>query len=104
MKQMGKEAGKTKEWEEKEPEIVHAAMLRKFGQTPELREKLMDTGDKTLIEATTDKRWGSGLALNSSAMKRGECPGGNLQGIQLMRACKTLRKEMQTAAGNLATK
>ena len=46
------------------------------------------------MEATSGKKWGTGLALNSSAMKRGECPSENMQGKELMKVCDTLGKEM----------
>ena len=104
MKMIGKEAGTSKEWEELEPKIVYAARLRKFLQNPDLRETLLDTGDKILVEATPDKRWGAGQALNSSAMKRGEFTGANLQGKCLMRARSTLREEVTTARASQSAK
>ena len=102
IRQLGKSAGTDKEWKEKEPEIMYAAMLRKFGQNQGLRQKLLETGDKTLVEATPDKHWGSGLALNSSAMKRGEYPGENHQGKLLMKVREALRKEVTSNKGNQA--
>ena len=46
-----------------EQDVMLAAMLRKFQQNPGLREKLLATGDKTLVEATPDKFWGAGVSL-----------------------------------------
>ena len=97
MKILGKEAGAIKSWDEIEIEVMYTAMVRKFSLNLELREKLLATGDKKTIKATTDKKWGSGLALKSSAMKCGECPGKNYQGKQLMRVRATLRKEIKAA-------
>ena len=73
---------------------MYATMLRKFKQNPELLRKLLDTGDKTLVEATPDRTWGAGVSLTSRALKNGEYPGENRQGKLLMKARNKLRTEL----------
>ena len=70
---------------------MQAAMLREFSQNEELRAKLLAMGEKILMEASPNKRWGAGLSLNTSAMKRGECLGGNWQ---LMKARDDIRQAL----------
>jgi ribA/ribD-fused uncharacterized protein len=51
-------------------EVVYDANVAKFTQNPEMREELMFTAGKTLVEASPhDKRWGIGLAADSPLAK-----------------------------------
>ena len=93
IRQLGAEAGKSEEWRKLEQDVMYAAMLRKFKQNPELMQKLLDTGDMILVEATPDKTWGAGVSLTSKALKKGEFPGENRQGKLLMKARDKLRAE-----------
>ena len=93
VRQFGQEAGKSKEWNEEAKQVVYAAMIKKFNQNPHLLEKLLGTGDKTLVEATQDIKWGIGASLNSGILKRGEAKGENLQGKILMSVRDQLRSE-----------
>ena len=96
IRQFGAEAGSSEEWKKIEQDVMLAIMLRKFQQNPDLRRKLLATGDKTLVEATPDKFWGAGVSLTSRALKEGSYPGGNRQGKLLMKARATIRLESGT--------
>ena len=81
-----------KSWEEKAPEIAHTAILNKFRQNRSLRQYLVSTGDKTLVEASPyDKLWGIGLGKDDrDILKKKNIWGKNLQGGTLMRVRKEL--------------
>lgn len=75
-------------WEASRYEIVVAASVAKFGQRPELRNFLLGTGQRVLVEASpTDRVWGIGLTADDP---RAEDParwrGLNLLGFALMAA------------------
>ena len=48
------------EWRKGEIKVLHDVVMQKFESNPALRQKLLDTGDQPLYEATGDKRWGTG--------------------------------------------
>jgi len=75
-------------WTEHRFEIVTAASRHKFGQHPELKEWLLGTGDRVLVEASpTDRVWGIGLAAaDERAADPARWRGLNLLGFALMRA------------------
>lgn len=73
-------------WEGKRSEIVASGNKLKFGQNKSIKEFLMNTGDRVLVEASpVDKIWGIGLAQDH---KHVESPdkwkGLNLLGYALM--------------------
>jgi ribA/ribD-fused uncharacterized protein len=74
-------------------EIVVAGSVAKFGQYAELREYLVNTGERVLVEASpTDQIWGIGLAANDRrATRPDQWRGLNLLGFALMRARTILR-------------
>jgi len=65
---------------------VVAWNLAKFGQRPRLREFLLGTGDRVLVEASArDTIWGIGLAADDGRAARPEhWRGLNLLGFALM--------------------
>lgn len=69
-------------WDEIAPEVMRRLLLAKFDQNPDLRARLIATGDAVLVEGNTwgDRRWG---------MVDGE--GENLLGILLMQVREHLR-------------
>ncbi|GAA1258765.1 NADAR family protein [Sphaerisporangium rubeum] len=74
-------------------DLVVRGNLAKFGQHPELREFLLATGDRVLVEASpVDRVWGIGLAADD---ERAEDPeswqGANLLGFALMEVRQALR-------------
>jgi ribA/ribD-fused uncharacterized protein len=73
-------------WREQRYSLVVRANLCKFSQHPELREFLLNTGEKILVEASMlDPIWGIGLsATHPSAMHPAAWRGENLLGFALM--------------------
>ncbi|UFS99541.1 NADAR family protein [Nocardia huaxiensis] len=69
-------------------DIVVRASIAKFGQHQQLREFLLATGDKVLVEAAPrDRIWGIGLgAENPAAADPAQWRGENLLGFALMEA------------------
>jgi len=73
-------------WEERRFDVVVTGNLAKFGQHPELREFLLGTSDRVLVEASPhDRIWGIGLVADD---ERATSPerwlGLNLLGFALM--------------------
>lgn len=80
-------------WQANRFDIVVAGSVAKFGQHPDLREFLLGTGDRVLVEASPrDRVWGIGLgAANERAEDPRQWRGLNLLGFALMRARAALR-------------
>src|SRR5262249_43253038 len=74
-------------------EVVYRGNLAKFSQSPHLYDLLMETGEKTLAEASpTDVIWGIGLATDDPrAVDRAAWRGTNWLGEALMRVRAELR-------------
>jgi ribA/ribD-fused uncharacterized protein len=73
--QLGREAAGFDEqrWVDCRFEVVVAGNLAKFGQHPRLREFLLGTGDRVLVEASArDTIWGIGLAADDGRAARPE--------------------------------
>jgi ribA/ribD-fused uncharacterized protein len=68
--------------------LVVAGNVAKFGQNQELRDYLLTTGDRVLVEASPrDRVWGIGMsASNDLATSPGHWRGENLLGFALMQA------------------
>ena len=75
-----------KVWKTKAREIVTAGNLYKFSQHAELKEFLLSTGSRVLVEASPyDKIWGIGLsATDPNASNPAKWKGQNLLGFALM--------------------
>ncbi len=70
------------DWEEVKDDIMRKAVLAKFSQNTEIKEKLLETGEETIVEKTTnDYYWGCGT--NGT--------GKNMLGIILMETREHLR-------------
>ncbi|MFD5113742.1 NADAR family protein [Streptomyces sp. NPDC058391] len=87
-------------WERERHGIVVEGSVHKFGQDAGLREFLLATGDRILVEASPrDRIWGIGLA---AADERAQDParwrGLNLLGFALMEARARLRADDPAAA------
>lgn len=84
-----------KVWNENKIAIVQQANLLKFRQHAALKEYLLQTGDRILVEASPyDKVWGIGMAQNHPhAEQPARWRGENLLGFALMAVREQLRME-----------
>jgi ribA/ribD-fused uncharacterized protein len=75
-------------------EIMIPALVAKFISTLELKEFILNTGDKEIVEASPyDRIWGIGLDENNSlAWNKSTWKGLNLLGKVLMEARSVIRK------------
>lgn len=73
-------------WAERRFDLVVTGNQAKFGQHPELRDFLLGTGSRVLVEASpVDRVWGTGLAADHEHSGSPEhWPGLNLLGFALM--------------------
>ncbi|QPP09601.1 NADAR family protein [Streptomyces bathyalis] len=86
-------------WERERFGIVVEGSLRKFGQHGELREYLLGTNSRVLVEASPlDRVWGVGLAADDARVRDpSQWRGENLLGFALMEA----RTRLLTRTGTL---
>jgi ribA/ribD-fused uncharacterized protein len=82
-------------WERERFRIVVEGSVHKFTAHPELREFLLNTGERVLVETSPmDRVWGIGLAASDGAAHDPErWRGTNLLGFALMEARERLRGE-----------
>jgi ribA/ribD-fused uncharacterized protein len=83
-------------WTQHRFDIVMRGSLAKFGQNVELRDYLLGTGHKVLVEASpVDCVWGIGLAADDTrALDPAAWRGLNLLGFALMQARSTLAAQI----------
>jgi ribA/ribD-fused uncharacterized protein len=83
-------------WQNHRSEIVIAGNYAKFTQNTALREFLLNTGDRILVEASpVDRIWGIGLAADHpDASQPEKWPGLNLLGFALMHVRDRMRQEL----------
>lgn len=83
-------------WNEERFKIVVNANLAKFSQNSELRQFLLNTGNRVLVEASpVDKIWGIGLAQDNPASEDPNAwKGLNLLGFALMEVRDQLIKQV----------
>jgi ribA/ribD-fused uncharacterized protein len=80
------------QWNNIADEVVYRANLAKFSQNPELKQKLLETGDKIFVECSPyDKIWGNGLNITDTLSTPAEnWKGTNRLGKAIMKVRKTL--------------
>ena len=80
-------------WDAHCDEIVFNGNMAKFSQNPSMRAELMETGSRTLVEASPfDKIWGIGLAADHAhATRPAQWQGANRLGHALMKVREQLR-------------
>jgi len=83
------------EWDTHKFDLVVQGNYLKFSQDEELKEFLLDTGDKIFVEASPfDKIWGIGMKSNETGVvDPNNWKGVNLLGYALMEVRKKLRDE-----------
>jgi ribA/ribD-fused uncharacterized protein len=95
-KQLGREVANFDApiWDRNKFAIVWMANFLKFSQHPDLKERLLNTGDKILAEASpVDLIWGIGFAAkDDEALDPAQWRGQNLLGEVLMSVRDALRK------------
>lgn len=95
-KKLGRAVGGFDEevWAARRYDIVVRGNLAKFGQHPDLRDYLLGTGDRVLVEASPlDRIWGIGLAADDpAAASPSSWRGLNLLGFALMDVRDTLAR------------
>ncbi len=78
------------DWYEIKDDIMKLALLHKFGQNDKMRDRLIDTGNKRLVEHTwNDSYWGDG----------GDGSGKNMLGKLLMEVRATLKPKAKPLLG-----
>ena len=80
--------------------VVYTGNVAKFTQNAELRERLMETGDRVIVEASPfDRVWGIGLgAEDPRALDRSQWQGRNWLGIAIMQVRDALGRGNGTPA------
>jgi ribA/ribD-fused uncharacterized protein len=72
-------------WMETCPSVMLTGLYGKFSQDPDLKEILLATGEKTIIEASEDKFWGAGVRLKAvDVFDKDSWSGKNMLGQALM--------------------
>lgn len=79
-------------WNEVLCSVAFECVLQKYGRNEELRDKLISTGDKLLVEASpSDVNWGVGLKSNDPSVRMpDQWRGANVLGWALMEARECL--------------
>ncbi|KAI8164909.1 hypothetical protein K4K49_012158 [Colletotrichum sp. SAR 10_70] len=81
-------------WNENRERIVREGSLLKFRSSPELKEKLLGTGERELVEASPmDRIWGIGYSPEKAPASDRSRWGLNLLGKVLMEVRAHLREE-----------
>lgn len=82
-------------WNDHKYEIVKSGSIHKFSQNKSLKDYLLNTGDKILVEASpSDTIWGIGLHQDEKQIENPHTwRGTNLLGFALMEARDFLRAE-----------
>ena len=80
-------------WDKHKERIVFDGCLLKFRQHPNLKQQLLDTLDRELVEASPfDRIWGVGFTADEADQRRGEW-GQNLLGKCLVEVRRRLQRE-----------
>ncbi|KAK5657417.1 hypothetical protein OQA88_2989 [Cercophora sp. LCS_1] len=80
-------------WDEVKSDVVVAGNMAKFGQNSKLKAKLLNTGEKMLVEAASkDRVWGIGFNANQALHHRDQW-GENRLGKALMLVRGRLREQ-----------
>lgn len=86
----------TPEWNQKKDQTLQKILSEKFTQNPHLADRLLETGEKVLNEATADYHFGIGATLHSNLIGSKTYKGDNVLGKLLAKVRTQLRKESTT--------
>ena len=90
-KQLLKDDNDRKKWQAEGQSILLKGLYCKFSQNDELRQVLLATGTKTIIEASDDQFWGIGICLRSPDLfNKSKWSGKNVTGSALMKVREKL--------------
>ena len=82
-KSMGRGVELREDWEEVKDQIMYEVVKAKFQQNPDLKQKLLDTGDAEIVEGNHHKDWYWGVDM------------GTMQGYnKLGKICEKVREEL----------
>lgn len=97
MKELGRavKGFDTCKWEEHKYNIVFKGNLNKFTQNKKLAEKLLETGDTLLVEASPyDRVWGIGMGVSNASFRQpSKWRGSNLLGFAIMEVRDTIKEQ-----------
>ena len=94
-KALGKLLGQNKIWDDKR-EAVMEDLVNIKAQNSVIKEKLLKTGNKDLVECTSDNFWACGGSFGSRKVQNGEATGKNKLGQIWMKTRKNLRSVQNT--------
>ena len=78
-------------WENEKEQHMKDILRAKYEQHDDIKQKLLATGDRPLIEATNNPFWGAGAHLTSKEITEGTWRGKNTLGLLLQDLRRTLR-------------
>lgn len=82
-------------WDREKREVMKNILIAKFTQNVSLRDLLISTGTKQLIEATHDPYWGASALLGSKILKNGKWTGKNELGSVMGEVREDLQRELK---------
>ena len=82
------------DWDKVKLQIMQNIVKEKFTQTSHLKRLLIETGEKNLVHATSDRFWGCGHNLYSDDIKNGTWSGKNHMGKILAAVREELNKSV----------
>ena len=80
-------------WNDVGVDTVADVMREKYKQNPHLKKILLDTGTRTIVECTQDRKWGAGISLESKLLETGKWPGQNITGYKMQEIRVELRDQ-----------
>lgn len=84
---MAKDIPTSNNWLQSEQETMTKILRSKFQQNPDLASILINTGQKSLHEATSDRKWSTGAELASRALLNSDWHGQSIMG-QLLQSVR----------------
>lgn len=93
IKKLGAGVKINEQWDRDKIDVMRFITKEKFVQNPALCQKLINTGQQQLIEATTDPFWGAKATFSSKSLKNSTWTGGNMLGKILSEIRDDIRRE-----------